>query len=182
MAFGFYAGTVYQKGNDSAAILQTMPAFTPHYDSATGTQQTTTPSAAEQATDTITSTATSSVPTGPAVIIVTSLPVEGQRLCRNSNVAFSWEADAAHVDEVRFSVNAPMPVNSILDAPVSYNETGDTGRGSIDWKVGTVSSTGSQTMDFPDGDLYRIHVDALYHGTVVYGVDSGTFAVDTCQG
>lgn len=121
-----------------------------------------------------------SIPQRPSITVL--LPKKDDRLCRGEIYTFAWQADTKYVDEVRISINAPFPAAPIADVPVTYNESGIRGDGSIEWRVGSANSGMPQLSNLPDGDLYRIQIDALNKGSTIYSLNSGTFAIDTCQG
>lgn len=116
-----------------------------------------------------------------SVLLEYSLPKRGENYCRGDLLTLSWKADAKHADEVRVSVNAPFPMKPIADVPVTWNEAGAEGEGTVHWEVGTGRSD-DQAMNIPDGALYRISMDVLDHGTIVGSADSELFAITTCQG
>lgn len=123
-----------------------------------------------------TSTPTASVEAfGPTV-----LPKKGDRFCRGDELTVIWNVNEI-VDEVRVWVNTPFPSQPIIDAPATWNELGVTGRGDVTWTVGE-AKVGTTKMDIPDGELYRINIDALSGGKVVGTQESGNFTIETCQG
>lgn len=168
---GAYGGVLFQKRIDDVTIAGK--------DSVIVGMQNTIASLQASQLSVATSTAASS-PQSP-LITVFSLPKDADRLCRDNRTTFTWKADAKRVDEVRISINAPFPASPIADVPVSYNETGVIGQGTVNWKIGD-AVMGTSHFAIPDGDLYRIHIDALRNGAVVDSQDSGTFAIDTCRG
>lgn len=117
----------------------------------------------------------------PIAITFSSLPREGDRVCRDTPLTLSWVGDPSQVDEVVVTVNAPFPASPIADVPLMYNERGIPGQGTATWTVGS-AMIGQSAMNIPDGDLYHLTVTALYKGAQVYTQDSGTFAIDTCKG
>lgn len=110
----------------------------------------------------------------------TVLPKMGDRFCRGEPLTVVWNVNEI-VDEVRVTINAPFPAAPIIDAPATWNELGMKGRGDVTWTVGEVKMGTSKT-DLPDGELYRITMEALSGGKKIGSVESGTFSVETCQG
>ena len=172
---GGYVGSIYQKQADGAVVANKDALIV-------STQQ---ELAAQQEATKATSTPSAQVGPTPAKqpppITIFSLPKGGDRPCRDDMLTLSWKADPSRLDEVRIWINSPFPSSPLADVPVSWNETGAIGEGSVNWKVGD-AVVGITHMQIPDGELYRIHIDAFKNGVVVSKQDSGLFAIDTCTG
>ncbi len=172
LGIGAYAGMYYQKTLD-AQIIQEKEA------SVINLQQ----ALAYQVSQEVNSTLPAAPDAAPQDPIIRSLnlPKVGDRLCRNTVYTVKWKVDATRAENIRIWVDAMMPTSPLIDAPVTWNESGIRGEGSVDWKIGT-TEVGTSVQDLPDGELYRIKVDLVKGGTVIEHRSSGLFAVDTCEG
>jgi hypothetical protein len=113
-------------------------------------------------------------------LITLKAPVEGAVLCRGSNLEVDWQASST-VDEVLINVADTLPASPFGQFPATWNESGTKGMGVLHWTVGTYELS-NNTFDYPDGNDYRIHIDAMRNGQVVGSADSGLFTIQTCQG
>lgn len=172
LGIGVYGGMYYQKQTDAVLIADREMAITNLRQALTMQASTTSQSQNAQ----IPQSATVSSP-----IVMFALPKKNDRLCRDDMLTFSWKADPSRVDQVVITINTPFPSSPLGDVPVSWNETGALGEGSVDWKIGD-ATVGTVHMQIPDGELYRIHVEAFQKGKVISKQDSGSFAIDTCKG
>ena len=172
LGVGAYVGMYYQKSSD-AQIIQEKEATMINLQQALAYQ--------------LSQQENSPMPAAPdatlqdPIIRSLNLPKAGDRLCRNTVYTVKWKVDAARAENIRIWVDAMMPTSPLIDAPVTWNESGFKGEGSVDWKVGT-TEVGTSVQDLPDGELYRIKVDLVKGGVVIEHRSSGLFAVDTCEG
>lgn len=112
-------------------------------------------------------------------LLTLTAPAAGAILCRGAKIKISWSAEKP-VDRVRIWLDAPTPAGAFGEYPVTWNDSGVVGMGEIIWTVG--ESQQSPLLSFPDGDTYRIHIDALSGTDTVESAKSGLFSIQTCEG
>lgn len=117
-----------------------------------------------------------------SVFTEVSLFAQGARFCRGTMMPLSWRADTTRADQVRVTLDASLPLSPLADVPVSWNETGEKGYGTVEWVVGIGSFGMDQRVSLPDGETYRIRYEALKGGRVIETKDSGLFGIQTCEG
>ncbi len=122
-------------------------------------------------------------PPKPPITFDLLAPKGSENLCRGKEFTIRWKGSEAY-EQISLMIKGPRTTSLIGDFPITWNEAQVPYAGEVAWKTGYAGGeyAGQREYSIPDGRLYKVYIEAKGTNQVTKTIESGPFAITTCEG